>query len=107
MGENKPIVGITAGHGGRDRGADGLGYVEADLTIELRDLITKELHTKGYQVWNDRNESTLTDTVQEAGAAIAKGGILLDIHWNAFYNSKANGSEVFVSSNAWNKTRAL
>lgn len=86
---------LSAGHGGTDVGPVGNGYREADLTIELRDLITKHLKRLGVNPITDENRNALAETIRFFQNKTTKDCILLDIHWNAF-NKKSTGTEVLV-----------
>ena len=86
---------LSAGHGGVDVGAVGNGYREADLTIELRDLIAENLISFGINPITDDNRNALAQTMRFFQNKVAKDSILVDIHWNSF-NSKSTGVEVLV-----------
>ena len=86
---------LSAGHGGNDVGAVGNGYNEADLTIELRDLVLKCLKQLGAKVVIDDNKNALAQTITFFKNKVAKDSILLDIHWNSF-NETSTGTEVLV-----------
>ena len=86
---------LSAGHGGNDVGAVGNGYNEADLTIELRDLVLKYLKQLGAKVVIDDNKNALAQTITFFKNKVAKDSILLDIHWNAA-TPQATGTEVLI-----------
>ena len=86
---------LSAGHGGNDVGAVGNGYKEADLTIELRDLVLKYLNQLGAKVVIDDNKNALAQTITFFKNKVAKDSILLDIHWNSF-NETSTGTEVLI-----------
>ena len=86
---------LSAGHGGNDVGAVGNGYNEADLTIELRDLVLKYLKQLGAKAVIDDNKNALAQTITFFKNKVAKDSILLDIHWNSF-NETSTGTEVLV-----------
>jgi N-acetylmuramoyl-L-alanine amidase len=86
---------ISAGHGGTDSGAVGNGYVERDLTIELRDLIVIELSSLGIKAEADPNQNALKETLSWLRGKFGSRDILFDIHWNAG-PAAAKGSEVIV-----------
>lgn len=88
---------VVAGHGGSDRGASGVnGYVEADLTIEFRDLIISELRKLGVVAITDKNTNALLQTLAWLKGLITPTSIAVDIHWNASSNALAKGTEVIV-----------
>lgn len=90
---------ISAGHSNnpaRDRGASGNGYIEGELTVELRALICEELDLLGLKYTLDDNDSVLRDTINFFKKLTTPDCILLDIHWNAFHKSTATGTETLV-----------
>lgn len=93
---------ITAGHGGTDPGAIathyGVTYREADLALELRELVSEHLRRWGHTVNNEGNATPLVKVVQWFKQAVGVGDIVLDIHWNAG-SSDAHGTEAFVQMN--------
>ena len=90
---------ISAGHTnvkGMDRGAEGNGFVEGDLTHSLRDLIIKYLN----DVYNIKAEADANNTILEKTLSWLRQKttarcILLDIHFNAA-TPAAEGVECFV-----------
>lgn len=86
---------VIAGHGGKDPGAIGNGYKEADLTVELRDLIVSRLREK-YNTFTDVNVSPLAQVISWLRSIVKKDNLLIDIHFNAAINPAATGVEVIV-----------
>lgn len=86
---------LSSGHGGNDAGAVGNGYKEADLTIELRDLINKYLLKLGIKAITDDNKNALAQTIRFFQNKVSKDSILIDIHWNSL-NEKSTGTEVLI-----------
>lgn len=97
---------VSAGHSnveGKDRGAVGNGYIEGDLTVELRDLVTDNLrcHPDKFYVVEDLNEMTTGASTRAFHRQITKTkdkDIVLDIHFNSEVPS-ANGTECVVRKN--------
>lgn len=87
---------ISAGHGGTDPGASANGYIEAVLTLELRDLLVRELNKLGITPVTDPAPNALSQTLAWLRGKFGSKDILLDIHWNASHNTGAKGSEVIV-----------
>ena len=87
---------ITAGHGGKDTGAVALGYTEAALTIEFRNLVISECAKLGVKVQTDKDTNALAETLRWLKGLILPNSIAIDIHWNASANRLANGSEIIV-----------
>jgi N-acetylmuramoyl-L-alanine amidase len=93
---------ISAGHSnrrGRDRGAAGCGYVEGELTAELRSLIVQRLVNLGADVVVDQDDSIFSQTINFFRNLVTPDCIVLDIHFNAASPS-ASGTETLVPSNA-------
>lgn len=85
---------LSAGHGGSDPGAGGSGYREADLAIELRDLVRGQMPSDA-DVWTDPNSWATKQTAPYIQGRSKAGEIVCDIHFNA-YNGVAQGVEVIV-----------
>lgn len=79
------MIYLSAGHNHKpvkpDPGAVGNGYKESDLTIELRDLIAKEITAKGYPFIIDKDAETLAEYV--ARIKPGSGSVVCEIHFNA------------------------
>lgn len=87
---------LSAGHGGRDSGAVGNGYIERDLTIDLRNHIARELKALGVVPSMDDDRNALSQTLSWLRGKVSDKDILLDLHWNAASNPEAKGSEVII-----------
>jgi len=89
---------ITAGHtlkgSNKDNGASGNGYVEAALTVELRDKIIAILKAKGAVVQSDIDSETLSQVIARLNPT--EKDLSLDLHWNASDNAQAGGVETFI-----------
>jgi N-acetylmuramoyl-L-alanine amidase len=86
---------VSAGHGGTDSGAVGNGYIERDLTIELRNLVVAELFALGIKADVDPNQNALKETLSWLRGRFGSKDVLLDVHWNAG-PAAAKGSEVII-----------
>src|SRR5574343_1382 len=84
---------VSAGHGGVDSGASGNGYLEKDLTIELRNLVVKELAVLGIKAETDPDTNPLVKTLAFIKGKFGIKDILFDIHWNA---GGGTGVEVII-----------
>lgn len=87
---------LSAGHGGTDPGAVSGEWVERDLALELRELISVELKTLGVQPINDPNQNALAQTLAWIRNKFSSKDVLFDIHWNAAASAQANGTEVII-----------
>lgn len=79
------MIYLLAGHTpkgiNQDPGAVGNGHREADLTMELRDLIADKLRAMGYQVHEDNDTQRLQQVLDSINAY--ENDIVFDIHFNA------------------------
>lgn len=99
------VVYPSAGHNNSDPGAIAGGLKEADLTKELRNLISAQLNVKGHKHVMDND--TETNSQYQARIKPGSGSVLVDHHFNAAANSSATGTEVLVASDASTLSRAM
>lgn len=83
---------ITAGHGGTDPGALGNGRKEAEIALELRDLVVLKLTGLGHKVHTD-GARKVNGLFAHALSLIGLAPICVDLHCNASSNPNATGSE--------------
>lgn len=91
---------ISAGHSnsvGKDRGASGNGYIEGELAVEFRNLLTCELEALGLKPIVDQNDSILKQSINFFQNLTTNKDIVLDIHWNAA-TPAATGTETLIPS---------
>lgn len=88
---------LIAGHGAGDPGALGNGYKEAELTRELVRLIHEALSM--YEV-----DTTIYNQGHNAFKEAQKGALkfgnydyILEVHFNAFSDASAHGTEIYVT----------
>jgi N-acetylmuramoyl-L-alanine amidase len=95
------MIFISAGHhfnpNGADPGACANNVREADLTRELRDLITQELTRIGAKFITDKDHETLSQYM--ARIKPGAGSVVCEIHFNAG-SEKATGIETLVREGA-------
>ena len=92
---------LSSGHSDRyprDRGSAGNGYIEGELTVEQRNLISKYLKKLGVNVSVDADDSILADTIRFFKNKTSKDSIVVDLHWNAA-TPQATGTEVLIPEN--------
>lgn len=107
------MIFISAGHHfnpqGADPGAmathDGKLYKEAELTRELRDLVTTELTRLGAPFITDRDYETLQQYI--ARIKPGSGSVLCELHFNAAPAATATGVEVIVKKEPELEERGL
>lgn len=91
---------ISAGHSnkpGKDRGASGNGFIEGELTVELRNLIVSELKKMGVNPVVDEDDSILSQSINFFRNLTTNTCIVMDIHWNAGPPT-ATGTETLIPS---------
>ena len=86
---------LAAGHGGTDPGACWYGHAESNLTLRLRDKVTKNLRDKGVKVINEDNSFALKATVNFWRKLVTPKCIAIEIHFNAF-GETSTGTETLV-----------
>lgn len=104
---------LSAGHTPKgpyyDPGAVSGGVKEADLTMDLRNLIATELSAKKANVKVDKDTESLAQYIGriEPGS----GSVVCDLHYNAAANPKATGVECVVPARhttaEWNCAKEL
>jgi len=95
---------LSAGHTnikGKDRGAAANGYIEGELTVELRDLIAEELKRENIKAITEDNSFGLRKTMAKYKNLTSKDSLVVDIHFNAA-TPKAKGVETLVPNEANN-----
>jgi len=85
-----------AGHHLNDPGATYNGRKESEEMMCLRNLVLAELKGHDFDTDNDSE----TNTVLQSRIKPNRTDVIVDNHMNASANSKATGTEVFVSDNA-------
>ena len=94
------MIYLIAGHNSKGTGASGVrGTDEAEMTIELRDDIADNLRRAGVKVTTDDDRKSLRSVLRWLGSIVRPNDVVVDIHFNAFHSTAANGTEVFVSKN--------
>ena len=87
---------ISAGHSPKKPGAQGNGFKEELLTIELRDLIFDELSALGVKATIDPNDNALAETINFFRKLINSNSVVLDIHFNSAASALATGTETLI-----------
>jgi len=84
---------ITAGHSNRDPGAVGQGTTEAEVVVDMRNILAGKLRALGHTVFTD-GEGSVNLELREAIKLIDKSDVAIELHCNASLNFKATGVEV-------------
>lgn len=98
------MIFLSAGHHLKDPGASGSGFVERDLTIELRDLIVKHLQRLGARFVLDKDTETLQQYLDRIQTG--SGSVVCELHFNAA-GPTAKGTEVVVPDDSTPAERDL
>lgn len=83
---------VTAGHSNTDPGAVANGVKEAEIAVELRNIITKKLRERGHTVIND-GVGKDNQPLKQAVKLIRPGAVAIEIHCNAAGSASATGVE--------------
>lgn len=92
---------LSAGHSDgsnpsvKDKGAASNGFIEGLLTIELRNLITKELINFGVTPITDSNSNALSQTLTYFKNKTKPDSLVIDIHFNSA-SPIATGTETLI-----------
>ena len=84
---------ICAGHDQRDPGNTAGGHREADLMLELRDLLSESLRARGCEVVNDGPTGANRPLI-EAVTLVRNVDLAVELHTNAGANPQATGVEI-------------
>ena len=93
---NKKIIILDPGHGGHDKGAQGMnGTYEKTLSLKLADIIAKELKYK-YRVFLTRTDDYWLDIPSRIDAANhLKADLFISIHSGGSFLHKASGISIY------------
>ncbi|WP_299116732.1 N-acetylmuramoyl-L-alanine amidase [uncultured Winogradskyella sp.] len=96
--DNRFIVVLDAGHGGKDHGNIGNGYKEKDISLKVMLELGKELEKlKNVKVIYTRKTDTFIDLWKRADIANkADADLFVSIHCNSVANPKPYGTETWV-----------
>lgn len=95
--DDKFVVVLDAGHGGKDPGNRGNGYKEKDIALKIVLTVGKELEkNEDIKVIYTRKTDKFLELHERAKIANkADADLFVSVHCNA-HHSKANGTETFV-----------
>ena len=95
---NKFVVVIDAGHGGKDPGNRGNGYYEKDIALKIALNVGEQLEK--YQdikvIYTRKNDVFIPLDKRAEIANNAKADLFVSIHCNGVANSSPSGTETFV-----------
>ena len=94
--DDRPLVIIDAGHGGRDPGAYYGNIAEKTLALDVALRIKDELEVLGYKVLMTRSVDKYLSLKQRVLIGNQNyDAILISVHFNAFYDKSVRGVETF------------
>lgn len=103
------MIFISAGHNPKgvkiDPGAIGNGYKEADLTVEIRNLVIAELKSRGVAYISDNDDERLGSYLERIKTG--NGSVVLEFHFDASANSSATGTTSLIEAEADRLDRAF
>lgn len=103
------MIFISAGHNPfgikTDPGAVGNGYKEADLTIEIRDLVCAELDRLGVEYVKDSDRETLSQYLKRIGTGSAS--CVLEFHFDSAGSDTATGATALIEEESDKLDRAF
>jgi N-acetylmuramoyl-L-alanine amidase len=103
---NKKVIVIDAGHGGKDPGAIGNGLVEKEVNLAVALRVQKLLKTAGIEVVMTRTGDTYPTLSQRNDiAAKSNADAFISIHANVASSKSAGGTETYYNSGG-DKVRA-
>jgi len=81
---SKKVIVIDPGHGGKDSGAIGNGYMEKDIVLQIGLELAKQLRAQGYTVHMTRSNDTFIELKDRTKFANEKqADLFLSVHANA------------------------
>ncbi|MDL1967454.1 MAG: N-acetylmuramoyl-L-alanine amidase [Deltaproteobacteria bacterium] len=94
--DNKKIIVLDPGHGGHDKGAQGMnGIYEKTISLKLANIIAKELKDK-YRVFLTRTDDYWLDIPGRIDAANhLKADLFISIHSGGSFLHKASGISIY------------
>lgn len=93
--QEKPVIVLDAGHGGKDTGVN-IGKPEKEVTLELSRQVGALLSKAGWQVRYTRTADVNPDLNSRADLA-RKSNVFLSLHLGAFPGASRNGITVYQS----------
>ena len=98
----KNIIVLDAGHGDQDNGASHYGYYEKNLNLKMIYTLMKPYFNQNDPeikvYWTRTNDKFVTLDDRSKFAAKVGADAFVSLHMNSAYNIKANGTEVYYST---------
>lgn len=101
--QTKKVVVIDPGHGGKDSGAVGNGYMEKNIVLAIAKKLSDRLNNKGYTVYMTRSDDRFIELKDRTKFANDKNAdLFISVHANAIPKTsdpnKAQGIETYFLS---------
>jgi N-acetylmuramoyl-L-alanine amidase len=102
---SKKIIVIDPGHGGKDSGAVGNGYMEKEIVLQISHQLSEKLRALGYTVYMTRSNDTFIELKDRTKFANDKeADLFISVHANSIPKTsdpmKAQGLETYFLSPA-------
>lgn len=100
---SKKIIVIDPGHGGKDSGAVGNGYMEKDIVLQIGTQLADKLRSQGYTVYMTRSNDTFIELKDRTKYANDKeADLFISVHANSIPKTSdplgAQGLETYFLS---------
>lgn len=100
---SKKVIVIDPGHGGKDSGALGNGYMEKDIVLQMGSQLAEKLRAQGYTVYMTRSNDTFIELKDRTKYANDKAAdLFISVHANSIPKtsdpSGAQGVETYFLS---------
>lgn len=92
---SKKIIVIDPGHGGKDSGAVGNGFMEKEIVLQISNQLTEKLRSLGYTVYMTRTNDTFIELKDRTKFANNKeADLFISVHANSIpKTSDPNGAQ--------------
>ena len=102
---SKKVIVIDPGHGGKDSGAVGNGYMEKEIVLQVSHQLSEKLRAQGYTVYMTRSNDTFVELKDRTKFANDKeADLFISVHANSIPKTsdplKAQGLETYFLSPA-------
>lgn len=102
---SKKVIVIDPGHGGKDSGAVGNGYMEKEIVLQVSQQLSEKLRAQGYTVYMTRSNDTFVELKDRTKFANDKeADLFISVHANSIPKTsdplKAQGLETYFLSPA-------
>lgn len=102
---SKKVIVIDPGHGGKDSGAVGNGYMEKEIVLQVSHQLSEKLRAQGYTVYMTRSNDTFIELKDRTKFANDKeADLFISVHANSIPKTsdplRAQGLETYFLSPA-------